>query len=81
MPRSLPCSFASAFAAAFLLTPCIAFGASLSDEAVREAYILGQRNDKKPARFLKGYCCTADPRRSSLCRADERKGLISAWRK
>lgn len=49
-------SFVSALAAVFLVwPPCAILGASLSDEAVREAYFLGQRNDEKTARFLDTY--------------------------
>ena len=47
---------ASIFAAALLLTPfSFAFDTSLSDEAVREAYFLGQRNDNKMAQALDPY--------------------------
>jgi len=50
-------SFVSALAAVLLVwPPCAVFGANLSDEAVREAYFLGQRNDEKTARFLDTYC-------------------------
>ena len=39
---------ASALAALLLLWPCSSvLGANLSDEAVRDAYFLGQRNDEK----------------------------------
>ena len=47
---------ASIFAAALLLTPfSFAFDTSLSDEAVREAYFLGQRNDNKMTQALAPY--------------------------
>ena len=56
MARSVPRSLASVLAAALLLTPSsVAFGATLSDEAVREAYFLGQRSDEKTARCLEEY--------------------------
>ncbi len=46
----------SALASLLLVWPYSAvFGANLSDEAVREAYFLGQRNDEKTARFLETY--------------------------
>lgn len=46
----------SMLAGALLVWPhSVVFGASLSDEAVREAYFLGQRNDEKTARFLETY--------------------------
>src|SRR5215467_1222441 len=49
-------SFVSALAGVLLVwPPCAVFGANLSDEAVREAYFLGQRNDEKTARFLDAY--------------------------
>jgi len=56
MLRTSARSVVSAFAAAFLVLPSSAvLGANLSDEAVREAYFLGQRNDEKTARFLETY--------------------------
>ena len=52
---SAGCVF-SALLAGLLVWPYSAvFGANLSDEAVREAYFLGQRNDEKTARFLETY--------------------------
>lgn len=49
-------SFLSTLAAGLLLNPPSAMlGATLSDEAVREAYFLGQRNDEKTTRFLETY--------------------------
>ena len=57
MFRSTPRCVASALAAVLLVCPpASVLGASLSDEAVREAYFLGQRNDEKTARFLETYC-------------------------
>lgn len=56
MLRTSARSVLSAFAAAlFVLPSSIVFGANLSDEAVREAYFLGQRNDEKTALFLDTY--------------------------
>jgi hypothetical protein len=47
---------ASLLAAALLLTPALfAFDAALSDQAVREAYFLGQRHDGSFARLLDKY--------------------------
>src|SRR4029077_10566584 len=49
-------SIASSFAAALVLAPSsFAFDATLSDEAVREAYFLGQRHDESMARLLSRY--------------------------
>ena len=46
-----PKSVVSALAVTLLVWPCsAAFGIHLSDEAVREAYFLGQRNDEKTDR-------------------------------
>src|SRR5216683_5363374 len=55
MPSSVrPCL--SILAAALLLAPAtFAFDSSLSDQAVREAYFLGQRRDEKTAEFLEKY--------------------------
>jgi len=51
-----PKSVVSALAVTLLVWPCsAAFGIHLSDEAVREAYFLGQRNDEKTAQFLESY--------------------------
>jgi len=56
MLRTPTSSFISALAAILLVWPPSAvFGANLSDEAVREAYFLGQRNDEKTTRFLETY--------------------------
>lgn len=56
MLRSPVRSVASVFAAACLLAPpSFAFDTSLSDQAVREAYFLGQRRDEKTALFLEKY--------------------------
>jgi hypothetical protein len=49
-------SHAPVLAAALLLSPSsFAFDAPLSDQAVREAYFLGQRRDEKTAEFLEKY--------------------------
>ena len=49
-------SVASLLAAALLLaSSALAFSTPLSDEAVREAYFLGQRRDEKTAEFLEKY--------------------------
>lgn len=56
MLRTLARPVLSTFAAALFVLPSpTVFGANLSDEAVREAYFLGQRNDEKTARFLETY--------------------------
>ena len=47
---------ASLLAAALLLSPCsFAFDTPLSEQAVREAYFLGQRRDETMANFLNKY--------------------------
>ena len=49
-------SFLALFTSALLLsTPAFAFDTSLSDQAVREAYFLGQRRDDSMAAFLNKY--------------------------
>src|SRR2546429_9356263 len=51
-----PKSVVSALAVTLLVWPCsAAFGTHLSDQAVREAYFLGQRNDERTAQFLESY--------------------------
>src|SRR5258708_25589062 len=56
MLRTLARPIASAFIAATLLTPSsFAFDTPLSDQAVREAYFLGQRRDETMATFLNKY--------------------------
>ncbi len=53
---------ASALAAALLLSPSsFAFDTPLSDQAVREAYFLGQRRDETFARFLDKYTTHLPP--------------------
>jgi hypothetical protein len=55
MPSSFrPCL--SVLAAALLLSPsCSAFDSPLSDQAIREAYFLGQRRDESFASFMDKY--------------------------
>ena len=55
MPSSFrPCL--AFFASALLLAPCsLAFNTPLSDQAVREAYFLGQRRDESMYAFLNKY--------------------------
>jgi hypothetical protein len=49
-------SITSILAAVLLLSPsAFAFDTPLSDQAVREAYFLGQRRDEKTAEFLEKY--------------------------
>jgi len=51
-----PKSVVSALAVTLLVWPCsAAFGTHFSDQAVREAYFLGQRNDERTAQFLESY--------------------------
>lgn len=55
-------SVASLLAAALLLSPSsFAFDTPLSDQAVREAYFLGQRRDESLARFLDKYTRVLPP--------------------
>src|SRR5260370_34690252 len=56
MLRTCVPSLAPVLAAAVLLTPSsFAFDTPLSDQAVREAYFLGQRGDETMAAFLTKY--------------------------
>lgn len=52
MPRLCIATF---LALLLLVAPTLAFVSPLSDEAVREAYFLGQRHDETMARFLDKY--------------------------
>ncbi len=62
MLRTLARPIASAFIAATLLTPSsFAFDTPLSDQAVREAYFLGQRRDETMATFLNKYTKFLEP--------------------
>src|SRR5258708_15545939 len=57
---------ASLLAAALLLSPSsFAFDTLLSDQAVREAYFLGQRRDESLARFLDQYTRVLPPPKAS----------------
>ncbi len=57
MPRGSAVRFLSCFFAVMgtLSQSCFAYEAPLSEQSVREAYFLGQRNDEKTARFLAQY--------------------------
>ena len=49
-------SFLAVLVALFVISPeLFAFNSPLSDEAIREAYFLGQRRDESTARFLAKY--------------------------
>jgi hypothetical protein len=62
MFRSSVHPIASVFAAVLLLTPySFAFDTPLSDQAVREAYFLGQRRDETMATFLNKYTKFLEP--------------------
>jgi len=51
--------------AALLLVPlCFAFQSPLSDEAIRDAYFLGQRNDESTADLFASYLKTLPPPKS-----------------
>src|ERR1700730_17464461 len=55
MPSSLRISWAVLVAALLAVAPSFAFDTPLSDQAVREAYFLGQRHDDSMARLLGRY--------------------------
>ncbi|HMI50415.1 MAG TPA: hypothetical protein VK525_02810 [Candidatus Saccharimonadales bacterium] len=55
MPAFLRSCFAVLAATVFTLSSGLAFDHPLSDEAVREAYFLGQRRDETTANFLNKY--------------------------
>ncbi|HKW61789.1 MAG TPA: hypothetical protein VJN89_04520 [Candidatus Acidoferrum sp.] len=55
MPRSLRSAIAILVSAVLLCTPALAYDTPLSDQAVREAYFLGQRRDESMAAFLNKY--------------------------
>jgi hypothetical protein len=61
LSRPLVCSVLASLLAA---TPSLAFNAPLSDEAVREAYFLGQRHDGSFARLLDKYSKRLPPPKS-----------------
>lgn len=64
MPSSLRSCFAVATAALLLALPVFPFQSPLSDEAIREAYFLGQRNDESTADFFSSYLKTLPPPKS-----------------
>src|SRR5215475_5160327 len=51
-------------AALLAASPCLAFDTPLSEQAIREAYFLGQRHDDTLARFLSKYTRYLDAPRS-----------------
>jgi hypothetical protein len=55
MPSYLRPLLAPLTAALILVPPCFAFNTPLSDQAVREAYFLGQRRDESLTAFLNKY--------------------------
>jgi len=63
--RTLARSLVSSLLATFLAaTPSLAFNSPLSDEAIREAYFLGQRHDGSFARLLDRYSKSLPPPKS-----------------
>lgn len=63
--RALARSIVSSLLATFLVVPCsLAFTSPLSDEAIREAYFLGQRHDGSFARILDKYSKHLPPPKS-----------------
>src|SRR5215469_11029456 len=61
MTQSLRSGFAIVSAALLLALPVFPFQSPLSDEAVRDAYFLGQRNDESTADFFSSYLKTLPP--------------------
>lgn len=61
MPSSSRMYLASLTAALLLAQPSFAFNTPLSDQAVREAYFLGQRRDESMAAFLNKYTKALPP--------------------
>lgn len=55
MPSSLRSFFSILVAALLLASPSFSFDHPLSDEAIREAYFLGQRKDERLAEFFDKY--------------------------
>ena len=55
MPSSFRSGLVILVAALLITSLAFAFNAPLSDEAVREAYFLGQRRDDRTAQFLETY--------------------------
>lgn len=64
MPRVLRSSVAFLASALLLSAPALAFVTPLSDQAVREAYFLGQRRDESMAVFLNKYTKLLPPPKS-----------------
>lgn len=64
MPSSLRPALAPLVAALLLSAPLDAFQSPLSDEAVRDAYFLGQRNDEATADLFLSYFKTLPPPKS-----------------
>lgn len=55
MPRFLRSTIALLASAVLLCTPALAYDTPLSEQAVREAYFLGQRRDESMYAFLNNY--------------------------
>jgi hypothetical protein len=55
MPNSLRSFFAVSLSILLIAPASLAFSSPLSDEAIREAYFLGQRRDETMANFLEKY--------------------------
>ena len=55
MPRPLRSTLALLTGALLLVPPCFAYDTPVSDQAVREAYFLGQRRDESMYAFLNKY--------------------------
>ncbi len=64
MTQSLRSAFAVLFAALLLALPVFPFQSPLSDEAIRDAYFLGQRNNESTADFFASYLKTLPPPKS-----------------
>src|SRR5437879_5762177 len=58
MPQTLRPGFAILAAALLLVPPALAFQSPLSDEAIRDAYFLGQRHDEATANLFLSYLRT-----------------------
>lgn len=61
MPSSFRPFLAVLTAALLLSSPMLAFNSPLSEQAVREAYFLGQRHDESSAAFFSHYVKTLPP--------------------
>ncbi len=64
MPQTLRPGFAILAAALLLVPPALAFQSPLSDEAIRDAYFLGQRHDEATANLFLSYLRTLPPPKS-----------------